>query len=591
MSGRSQKNKSMLGIMHRIVMSCGKHKARVRAAYVTGFCKGLFQKVPLMLCFFTVAWFMAGEMTKQKCLYMGLLLLLCVILQAVFQHLSDRLQSAAGYMVFADLRLRLGSHLRSLPMGYFTSGNLGKISSVLSTDMIFIEENCMAVLSDLSSFIISQFLMVCCMFYMNVWLGLLSCAFVCIFLVLGNLMMRTTLSHSVQKQEASQKLTEAVIEFAEGIGIIKTYNLTGERSTALTDAFQKSCDDSIAFETDYAPWAIALHLAFGIGSVAMLAAAILLCANGTISQVYLLGMVLFLFDIFVSIRTYYQQIARLTVTDACLDRIESVFNEPELCDSGTDTLPAQQDFSGSEISFEHVSFAYDKAQVLSDVSFDIQKGQMVALVGQSGGGKSTVANLLARFWDVQDGAVKVRGKNIKDIPLSQLMANVSMVFQRVYLFQDTVYNNIAMGRPNATREEVYEAAKKAQCYDFIMQLPDGFETVVGEGGASLSGGEQQRISIARCILKDTPIVILDEATASVDADNESAIQKAISELCRGKTLLVIAHRLKTVSSADRILVIGSGGIEESGTHEELMALGGAYSTMVTKQNSAFTQWR
>ena len=210
---------------------------------------------------------------------------------------------------------------------------------------------------------------------------------------------------------------------------------------------------------------------------------------------------------------------------------------------------------------------------------------MTALVGPSGGGKSTIASLLARFWDVGNGRILVKGKDIREVSLGRLMDQISMVFQRVYLFQDTVYNNIAIARPDATREEVEEAARKARCYDFIMQLPDGFDTVIGEGGASLSGGEKQRISIARCILKDAPIVILDEATASVDADNERAIQEAISELCRNKTLLVIAHRLKTIRDADQILVIADGQIAEQGNHAALMERQGAYAHMVTLQAS------
>lgn len=228
---------------------------------------------------------------------------------------------------------------------------------------------------------------------------------------------------------------------------------------------------------------------------------------------------------------------------------------------------------------------YTDKTVLHDVSFSVEKGSMTALVGPSGGGKSTVASLLARFWDVRSGSVMVRGRDIRTVPLGKLMDQIGMVFQRVYLFQDTVYNNIAMARPEASREEVMEAAKKARCYDFIMQLPQGFDTVIGEGGASLSGGEQQRISIARCILKDAPIVILDEATASVDADNERAIQEAISELCRNKTLLVIAHRLKTIRDADQILVITDGQIREQGTHESLMAAGGIYARMVSLQTA------
>lgn len=211
---------------------------------------------------------------------------------------------------------------------------------------------------------------------------------------------------------------------------------------------------------------------------------------------------------------------------------------------------------------------------------------MLALVGPSGGGKSTIASLLARFWDIQSGHILVCGQDVRHVPLSNLMDHISMVFQRVYLFQNTIYNNISMGRPSASREEVIEAAKKARCYDFIMELPDGFDTMVGEGGASLSGGEQQRISIARCILKDAPIVILDEATASVDADNESYIQQAISELCKGKTLLVIAHRLNTIRHADKILVIADGGIAEQGTHEELMQSGGIYKHFVTARENS-----
>jgi len=268
--------------------------------------------------------------------------------------------------------------------------------------------------------------------------------------------------------------------------------------------------------------------------------------------------------------------------NACLDRIEAVFAETELDNGGTAVIPEWT--GGPEIEFRDVSFGYGERDVLKNVSFTVPKNTMTALVGPSGSGKTTIANLLPRFWDVGQGAVFLRGTDIREVPLASLLDQISMVFQRVYLFRDTVYNNIALGRMDATREEVEEAARKARCYDFIMALPDGFETVIGEGGASLSGGEQQRISIARCILKDAPIVILDEATASVDADNESHIQAAISELVRGKTLLVIAHRLNTVRNADQILVIEDGRIAERGRHDALMAAGGLYRTMVTKRS-------
>lgn len=275
----------------------------------------------------------------------------------------------------------------------------------------------------------------------------------------------------------------------------------------------------------------------------------------------------------------------MTIMVAAMDRLDALMAEPELVDNGMQTLADDARF---EIEFQNVRFAYDDENVLDGINFAVEKGETCALVGPSGSGKSTIASMLARFWDVTSGRVLVRGKDIREVPLAELMNSVSMVFQNVYLFEDTIYNNILLGRQSATREEVYEAAKKARCYDFIMDLPYGFDTLVGEAGATLSGGEAQRISIARCILKDAPIVILDEATASIDPDNEIAIQGAIDELCQGKTLLVIAHRLNTVRDASRILVIENGAIAERGTHAELMELGGRYRRMQIMQQRAIS---
>lgn len=576
----------MIKIMHRLVNNSGKYKGRIRTSYLTAFLKGLMMKAPLVLCFVCISLFMQGVMDRTRCIYLGIAVVISVVLQAVFEHISNVLQSATGYMVFADMRLRLGDHLRKLPMGYFTEGNIGKISSVLATDMVFIEENCMGVLSELVTFIISQGIMTVMMFVMDIRLGLLSVLVVAAFIIIGNLMLKTTMKHSVIKQEDSESLTEEVLDFAEGIGIIKSYNMLGEKSRALTDEFEKSCKESIDFEVAYGPWARALYLTFGIGTALVLALCAYLFNAGQISDVYMVGMALFLFDMFVSIKSYYSQMARLTVTNASLDRIEEVFAAEELNDSGSKMLGTTPDSNTEqdEIKYDNVSFGYTENDVLKNVSFSVKKGQMTALVGPSGGGKSTIASLLARFWDVKSGRILVRGEDIRDVSLGSLMDQVSMVFQRVYLFQDTIYNNIAISRPDVTRDEVYGAAKKARCYDFITQLPDGFDTVIGEGGASLSGGEKQRISIARCILKDSPIVILDEATASVDADNERAIQEAISELCKNKTLLVIAHRLKTIKDADQILVISDGEIIERGDHASLMNKNGTYANMVSLQN-------
>ena len=609
----------MLKMLHRIVCMTGKYSSRIRASYITSFIKGIMMKAPLIFSFIAISLFMKGQMQEKICLYLGIGLVLCIAVEAVFEHITNVLQSATGYEVFADMRMRLGDHLRKLPMGYFTEGNMGKISTVLCTDMVFIEECCMTVLSELVTFMISQGLMTLMMFAMDIRLGIAALTVIIAFVIVGNCMMKTTLAHSRTKQEGSESLTEEVLDFAEGIGIIKSFNMLGEKSKSLSAEFDKSCKESIDFEKSYGPWARALYLTYGIGTSFMLAVAGLLYAKGEMAPNYMVGMVLFLFDLFISIESYYGQITRLTVTAASLDRIEEVFQAEELKDVGDqefsestketekdsadramsesaketrkdsddtvfleNTEEAQKD---SLVEYRDVSFGYTGKNVLNHISFSMKKGEMTALVGPSGSGKSTIASLLARFWDIKEGTIKLNGKDIKNISLGSLMDQISMVFQRVYLFKDTIYNNIAMGRPSATREEVIEAAKKARCYDLIRSLPEGFDTVIGEGGASLSGGEKQRISIARCILKDSPIVILDEATASVDADNERAIQEAISELCKNKTLLVIAHRLKTIKDADHILVVSDGKIIERGNHDKLMEEDGIYARMISVQAS------
>jgi len=575
----------MLKILHRIVCMTGKYSSRIRASYLTSFIKGIMMKAPLIFSFFAISLFMKGQMNEKICLYLGIGLVICIAVEAVFEHITNVLQSATGYEVFADMRMRLGDHLRKLPMGYFTEGNMGKISTVLCTDMVFIEECCMGVLSELVTFMISQGLMTLMMFVMDIRLGVAACVVIIAFFIVGNCMMKTTLAHSKTKQEGSESLTEEVLAFAEGIGIIKSFNMLGEKSKSLSAEFDKSCRESIDFEKSYGPWARALYLTYGIGTSFMLAVAGLLYAKGEMASDNMVGMVLFLFDLFISIESYYGQITRLTVTAASLDRIEEVFEAEELHDFADIALSKDAGGNDSLVEYSDVSFGYTGKNVLNHISFTMKKGEMTALVGPSGGGKSTIASLLARFWDIKDGTIKVDGKDIKNVSLGSLMDKISMVFQRVYLFKDTIYNNIIIGRPDATREEVIEAAKKARCYDLIMSFPEGFDTVIGEGGASLSGGEKQRLSIARCILKDSPIVILDEATASVDADNECAIQEAISELCKNKTLLVIAHRLKTIKDADQILVISDGKIIERGNHEKLMEKDGVYAHMVSVQAS------
>lgn len=575
----------MFKLFGRILKLSGSYRQGIQLAFVFSVLKSMLSHMPIFVAFLMLNEFYQGTVDGKKCLYSGIALLVIVLLETCSQYLSDRLQSAAGFKMFADKRLALGAHLRRLPMGYFTDGNIGKISSVLSTDMIFIEEVSMTTLANMMSYVFSAIIMCVFMMAFDVRLGVLLVLISLLAVAIAGRMNQISLTQSAIRQDQSEKLTDAVLSFTTGIGIIKSYNLLGDKSSELTDNFRQSKDAALEFETIMTPWQRTLFLLYAVGVTLLFGLAIMLQLNGTITLPYLMGMLLFVFNVFGPLKALFGESTRLTVMNSCLDRIEAVFDEIQLPDQGKQTIPAARP-EVPEIEFSHVSFAYRQEDVIKDISFTVPAHTMLALVGPSGGGKSTVANLIARFWDIRAGSIKIRGNDIRDLPMEELMNHISMVFQRVYLFQETVYQNISMGKPGATRDEVYAAAKKARCYDFIMELPDGFDTVVGEGGATLSGGEKQRISIARCILKDAPIVILDEATASVDVDNERFIQEAISELVRGKTLLVIAHRLNTIRAADQIIVIADGQAAQCGTHETLISQPGIYRDYVTIRNRA-----
>lgn len=573
----------MFALISRMLRLSGRYKKRIQLAFVCAFVEQILSKMPIFFAFLVLAGFASGTMSGARCLAVGAILVCVVVLQAVVHYASDRLQSAAGYVIFADQRIALADHLRRLPMGYFTAGNIGKISSVLSSDMVFVEEVAMSTIANMMSYLLSAGVLMVFMFWLDWRLGLIALAVTLLANVVARRMNVVSLKEAAARQEQGERLTDAVLSFVEGIGVIKSYNLLGAQSAALTENFARSRDVNASFERRMTPWTTGLSILYGAGIAAIFGLAVYLEQTGALSLAYLLGVLLFVFDLFGPLKALYGEATRLTVMNAALDRTCDVLVETELPDTGTAHLP--ETAAGSEIVFEDVSFSYDgKNDVLHDISFAMPPRTMTALVGPSGGGKSTIANLLARFWDVSTGCVKIRGVDIRDVPLAEMMDQISMVFQRVYLFQDTIYNNIAMGRPDASEEEIIQAAKKARCYDFVTALPDGFQTIVGEGGATLSGGERQRIAIARCILKDAPIVILDEATASVDVDNERYIQEAISELVRGKTLLVIAHRLHTIRDADQILVVAGGRIAQCGDHASLSDQPGIYQDFVQKRS-------
>ena len=573
----------MISMVRRILSFSGKYAGRIRAAYPIAFLRSVFMNAPIMVAVALLPAVVGGTVTLRMTLIAALTLSGCLLAQSLLQYFTDRLQSGAGYEVFSDKRIEFGNHLRRLPMGYFSAGNIGRISTILSQDMVFIEEQGMMTIAGIVGDIFSQVILTAFLFTIDVRIGLAALATVLIAVAVGRVLTKVAFEKSTGRQAAIEDLTSAVLEYTEGFGVIRSYGMTGRGAKDIEASFRGIRDANLAFEASYVPYERALQILYAMGMTAILALSIYLTQRGTLPAASFIGVLLFLFSFFAPLKHLYNQATLMTIMTNSLDRIEEVFAEKEIDDDGAAEFSPGSGHDASdmahEIEFRGVSFAYENEAVLKDISFTADKGQLIALIGSSGSGKTTIANLLARFWDISEGEILVRGKNIQSIPMASLMGMLSMVFQKVYLFEDTVYNNIAMGRPGATQAEVIEAARKARCYDFIMELPYGFETVIGAGGASLSGGEAQRISIARCILKDAPIIILDEATASIDADNEAFIQQALTELCREKTTVVIAHRLNTVRNADRLLVLDRGELREAGTHEELLALDGIYRRM------------
>ena len=580
----------MLALLRRIMVFCGPYAKRIRIAWIFSFLKSLCSNAPIIVAVVLVNMLLAGSLDAGGCVIAAIVLLVLIVLQSIFQNIVDRLQSAAGYEIFADARLSLAAHLRALPMGYFSEGNIGKVSSILSADMVYIEEQSMTILADVASDVFSQIIIVAFLFWINPLVGAVALVTVLVAVAIAQPMNREALGNSARRQQTIEDLTDAVLEFSQGIAVNKSFNRAGAGASELRAAFSEMTESNLAFEREHAPWERRLQIVYSLGMTAVVALCIGLFGQGSLELGSFIGVMLFAFNLFAPLKHMYLQDARITLMKSSLDRIQEVLDQPRLADDGTRSLPSaalvEGDETVPEIEFRNVTFGYSDQVVLKDVSFTANTGETVALVGQSGSGKTTIANLLARFWDVNEGEVLVRGVDVRALPLEQLMNVMGMVFQRVYLFEDTVYNNIAMGNPQATPELVREAARKAHCHEFIESLPYGYETVIGEGGATLSGGEAQRLSIARCILKDAPIVILDEATANLDADNESAIQLAMSELCRNKTTLVIAHRLNTIASADKIVVLDKGEVAEMGAPGELLAAGGIYARMVEAARNA-----
>ena len=562
----------------------GEEQRNIRRSVIACFFNAVFHMFEIAAIYYTILALLDGKTGPATALQALGLLAVSILGSAVIRYFSQLEQTHAGYFMAANKRVAIGQRMKSVPMGYFNDNSLGELTGVCTTVLDNVETVAPMVLVTMLGGMLNALVFTVMILIFDWRIGLIVVAATAVYLFITSAMEQKSAALAPHRQKSEAKLVEAVLEYVQGMSVVKSFNLTGRGDRTLQEALEYNCRSNLNIEKMFTPYIMAQGIALQLGSVAMMLAAVWFYLSGTMILANALMVVIMSFLVFAQISSAGSGMSLLRIVSSCMAHADETDAMPQLAETGRAGTPREH-----SITFDHVSFSYDQRPILRDVSFAIPDRTTTAIVGPSGSGKTTLCNLIARFWDVESGTVLVGGQNVKDYTLEGLMDQISMVFQRVYLFQDTVYNNIAMGRTDATREEVYEAARKARCYDFIMELPDGFDTVIGEGGASLSGGERQRISIARCILKDAPIVILDEATASVDADNESYIQEAITQLCRGKTLLVIAHRLNTIRHADEILVIDQGRIVQAGDHDKLMAEEGIYRRFITARSNP-TGW-
>jgi ATP-binding cassette subfamily B protein len=552
----------------------GPYKSKLRFAFLFSFFESLFVQAPLFLVLYTLLRISDNRLVVADAWRIGGALVVSVVLRAVFLRLVDTFETTAGYQMFADERMRMGDRLKRLPMGYFSEGAIGDVTAVITSDITFIEQYGMIVLAKIVSAGLGMVITASMLLMIDFRIGMVVAGVAIGVFGVMVLLQKKGSRLSSQKQEIQSTLVGAVLEFVSGIHVLKAFNITGEKAEATRNGFRKTRDILIQFEKQFIPSFMVLDICLAAGIASIICLSATFAMNRTMDPVLALVLIIFSFELFVPFKIIAGSIAQTKVAEAGLDRYENVMGAGII-----DENAPPRELNRFDIEFKQVCFAYDTTPVIHDMDFTIPGNSMTALVGRSGSGKSTVANLITRFWDPGSGEIRIGGINIKEMSCDSLLKHISMVFQTVYLFNDSILNNIRLGKPEAAMEEVIAVCKKARCHDFITALEKGYHTMVGEGGSTLSGGEKQRISIARAMLKDAPIILLDEATASVDPDNERHLQEAISELVKHKTLVVIAHRLSTVRNADQILVMDHGRIVEFGRHDQLVSNNGLYQDL------------
>lgn len=514
-----------------------------------------------------------------------MILLASILLKIWCSYISDFSKVKIGYFMCAQKRIHIGNRIKYMPMGYFSDHNLGNLTSIVTTTMADIENNASMVLTNILGGYIHAAIITIMFLYIDWRIGITILCGILLFTGSINLLQKKSESISPQRQQAQETLVSNVLEYVQGMLIVKSFNLGRRANSKIKQAIIDSKNKNMKLEYTFIPYNMLQQIILYGTSVTVMAEGLCFFLNGTMNISICFLMTVSSFMLFGNLQSAGNVSALLRLLDVSIDKVDEIDKTPVMDECGKTIHPENYN-----IVFDDVSFSYGEHKILDHINLFIPEKTITAIIGPSGSGKSTLCNLIARFWDVDTGKITIGGSDIREYTLNSLFTNISEVFQKVYLFEDTIENNIKFGNPSASHEEVVAAAKKACCHDFIISLPNGYNAMVGEGGTTLSGGEKQRISIARAILKDAPIIILDEATSSVDPENENFLIEAIKELTNNKTVIMIAHRLKTVKNADQILVLSDGHIVQRGTHDMLIHQHGIYKNFIETRKRAIS-WK
>ncbi|HEP5692076.1 TPA: ABC transporter ATP-binding protein [Streptococcus pyogenes] len=547
---------------------------------ILSFIEGIFVMLKMIAIILAVnAMFNSNLMDNYiyKVMILGIVCIIGVFGLGYFTQLGS---VSVGFEMAKDKRLYFGSLFKKLYLGFFSKNSVGNINSTLTTSISTVEQVAPIILIHVIGGILSAISIVLGFAYYEWQVSVVIFAGILTYLFVVNYQMKISRSEAPKRQLAQTKLTESAIEFIQGISVIKAFGM-GEKDERVKKDIDGSCVNNINLSEKSIPSSIGAGLTIQLFEIIIISYAFFMWNSGEISPQKAINLLIMSFVIFQSVSQAGSILSMIGLLDSSLKDISSMENAEEI-----KVLSPIQNIKSNEIEFKNVSFSYGKGEALKGISVALKPNTLTAIIGPSGSGKTTFCKLIPRFYDVSEGEILIGGAKITNISTEELMKNISMVFQNVYLFEDTIMNNIRLAKPNASDEDIISAAKKARCHDFIKSLQKGYETKIGEAGSTLSGGEKQRIAIARAILKDAPIVILDEFTSALDVENERHILQAIDNLVQNKTVIMIAHRLETVRKADNIIVLDKGEIAQEGTHNELITQDGIYKSFISIRERA-----